>query len=115
MTDLEKFAVFFEYAPSQEHREKVSKIIESEEVLRVAGNLLMNISQNERERALFRNRRKFQSDLESDMATAWDNGVQEGEKIRAFAMARNMLAENEPVDKIMRYTGLSREEVKSIK
>ena len=78
MTDLEKFALFFEYAPSQEHRKTVNKIIESEEALKVAGNLLMNISQNERERALFRSRRKFQSDLESNMATSWDNGVQEG-------------------------------------
>jgi len=43
MTDLKKFALFLEYAPSQDYREKVNKIIESEEALKVAGNLLMNI------------------------------------------------------------------------
>jgi len=78
MTDLEKFALFFEYASSQDYREKVNKIIESEEVLQVAGNLLMNISQNERERALFRSRRKYQTDYESDMATSKDIGFAEG-------------------------------------
>ena len=42
----------------------------SEEVLQVAGNLLMSISQDERERAIFRSRRKFETDLQSDLATA---------------------------------------------
>ena len=52
-------SVFFQYAPDLEHREIVNKVIESKEMLQVAGNLLMSISQNERERAIFRSRRKF--------------------------------------------------------
>ena len=74
MTDLDKWSVFFRYASDPAHREMVNKIIESEEVLQVAGNLLMSISQNEQERAIFRSRRKFQTDLQSDLATAEDNG-----------------------------------------
>jgi len=111
MTDLEKFALFFEYAPSQEHRKTVNKIIESEEALKVAGNLLMNISQNEKERAIFRSRRKFQSDLESDMATAEERG----ERKKAFEFAKKLLARNRPIDEIMEDTGLSLEEVESLK
>ena len=87
MTDFEKFSVFFEYAAKPAYRDKVNKIIESEEVLSVAGELLMSISQNERERAIFRSRRKFQSDHESDIATAEDRGRQE-EKIK---MVRNLI------------------------
>ena len=78
MTDLEKFSVFFEYADNPMYRDTVNKVIESEEVLTVAGNVLMNISQDERERAIFRSRKKFQLDHASDMATAKDNGIQEG-------------------------------------
>lgn len=44
----------------------------------MAGDLLMSISQNERERAIFRSRRKFQTDLQSDLATAEDRGRAEG-------------------------------------
>lgn len=106
MTDLEKFAVFFQYAPSQEHRETVNKVLESEEVLQVAGNLLMSISQDERERAIFRSRRKFQTDMESNMATAIDN--------RMIDVAQKMVAGGEPVDKIIEYTGLNCEEVEKL-
>ena len=56
MSVLDKWSVFFQYAPDLEHRDVVNRVIESEEVLQVAGNLLMSISQNERERAIFRNR-----------------------------------------------------------
>lgn len=78
MTDLDKWSVFLQYASDPNYREAVNKVIESEEVLQVAGDLLMSISQNERERAIFRSRRKFQTDLQSDLATAEDRGRAEG-------------------------------------
>ena len=67
MSVLDKWSVFLQYAPDQKYREKVNEVIESEEVLQMAGNLLMSISQDERERAIFRSRRKFQTDLQSDL------------------------------------------------
>jgi len=111
MTDLEKFSVFFEYAANPTYRDTVNKVIESEEVLQMAGNLLMNISQDERERAIFRSRKKFQMDIASDMATARDNAIAD----RNFEIARNMLLDGEPVEKIMKYTGLTADEVEDLK
>jgi len=110
MTDLEKWSVFFQYAEKPTHRETVNKVIESEEVLNVAGELLMSISQNERERAIFRSRRKFQSDHDSDMATAEDIGRTK-EKIE---IARNLLTMNLSLEQINAATGLSYDEIKSI-
>ena len=110
MTDLEKWSVFFRYAPDLKHRELVNKVIESEEVLQVAGNLLMSISQNERERAIFRSRRKFQTDYQSDMATSWDNGA----KTAALSIAKNLLTMGMPHDQIAAATGLTIEELESI-
>ena len=46
MTDLEKWALFFKYANDTEQRETVNEVIASKEVLQVAGNLLMGVSQN---------------------------------------------------------------------
>ena len=109
MTDLDKWSVFFRYASDPAHREMVNKIIESEEVLQVAGNLLMSISQNERERAIFRSRRKFQTDRQSDLATAVDNG----KAIRSFEIAQRMLSAGEPMDKIELFTGLTQQELES--
>ena len=99
------------YAPDLEHRDVVNRVIESEEVLQVAGNLLMSISQNERERAIFRSRRKFQTDLQSDLATAEDRGRVE----RSFEIARNLLKISLPLEQISIVTGLTREEVENLR
>jgi predicted transposase/invertase (TIGR01784 family) len=86
----------------------------------------MSVSKDERERAVNRSRRMYQTDMQSNIATAEDRGrqeglqigeqkgPQEGEQRKAFAMARNMIAEGEPVEKITRYTGLTREEVENL-
>lgn len=78
MTDLEKWAVFFQYASEPTYRKTVNEVIASKEVLQMAGNLLMSISQDERERAVFRSRRMYQTDLQSDLATAEDRGERRG-------------------------------------
>jgi predicted transposase/invertase (TIGR01784 family) len=110
MTDLEKWAVFFQYASIPTHRETVNKVIESKEVLQMAGNLLMSISQDERERAVFRSRRMFQTDKESDIATAEDRG-RYGEKI---AIARNLLEMNLSLEQIAKATGLTPDEIANL-
>ena len=110
MTDLEKFSVFLEYAADPGHRDIVNEVIESEEVLNVAGNLLMGISQDEKERAIFHSRKKFQMDQASNMATAWDNGM----KQKALEVARNALRMNMSIDDIVKLTGLTHDEVESL-
>ena len=77
----------------------------------MAGNLLMSISQNERERAIFRSRRKFQTEMQSNLATAEDNG----KAIRSVEIARNLLKINLPLDQIAIATGLSIEEVEHLR
>ena len=114
MTALDKWSVFFQYAPDLEHREIVNKVIESEEVLQVAGNLLMSISKNERERAIYRSRRKFQTDRQSDLATAEDNGKQIGRAEEKIEIARNALQMKMTVADIVRLTGLTQAEVENL-
>jgi len=109
MTDLEKWAVFFRYASSPKYRETVNSVIESKEALQMAGNLLMSISQDERERAVFRSRRMYQSDMDSNIATAEARGVKKSQ----FEIAQKLLMRNRPVEEIMEDTGLTREEVES--
>ena len=81
----------------------------------MAGELLMSISQDERERAMFRSRRMYQTDLQSNLATAEDRGrrigQQEGRSERNFEIARMMMSAGEPMEKIMSYTGLTKQEI----
>ena len=115
MTDLEKWSVFFQYAPDPEHREMVNKVIESKEVLQVAGNLLMSISQNEQERAIFRSRKKFQTDMQSNWATAEDNGRKIGLVEGKIEVARNALEMKLAVADIAKLTGLTCEEIERLR
>lgn len=78
MTDLEKWSVFFQYAPDPMYRETVNAIIESEEAIQMAGNLLMSISKDEEERAHYRSRKKYLWDMANDMAIARDVGLEQG-------------------------------------
>ena len=122
MTDLEKWAVFFRYADIPEYREAVNRIIASKEALQMAGNLLMSVSKDELERAVFRSRRMYQSDLDSNIATAERRGEIrgeirgniEGEQRKALAIAVNMLKRNRAIDEIIEDTGLTREEVEKL-
>jgi predicted transposase/invertase (TIGR01784 family) len=134
MTDLEKWAIFLRYADVPAYRDIVNKVIESKEELQMAGELLMSISQNERERAIYRSRRMFQSDLESNIATAEARGEARGKQIGLdegrqmgldegrqmgldegrIAIARNLLQMNVPLDQIVVATGLTPEIVEAL-
>ena len=72
----------------------------------MAGDLLMGISQDERERAVFRSRRMYKTDKESDIATVED-------RVK-LAIARNLLGMNMPLDQIVIATGLTCEEVERL-
>ena len=85
----------------------------------MAGELLMSISQDERERAIFRSRRKFQTDYQSDMATARDNGIQigraEGLAAGRAEVARNLLKINLPLEQIAAATGLTIHDIEHLR
>jgi predicted transposase/invertase (TIGR01784 family) len=110
MADMEKWALFLQYANIPKYRETVNRIIQSKEALQMAGSLLMSVSKDERERAVNRSRRMFQTDMQSNIATAEDRGEQR----KAFAIARNLLEMNIPLDQIVTATGLTREEVENL-
>ena len=75
----------------------------------------MSVSQNERERAIFRSRRMYQSDMDSNIATAEARGEARGEKSKAIAIARNALRKNMSVEDIVDITGLTAEEVNDLR
>jgi predicted transposase/invertase (TIGR01784 family) len=111
MTGMERFSVFLKYAGDPGYRDIVNRVIESEEGLAVAGEVLMSVSKDERERAIFRNRRIALADRESDMATAERVGRSEG----VLAVAKSLLGVGDPVDKIIAVTGLTRAEIERLR
>ena len=142
MTDMEKIAVFLRYAENPDYREIVNRVIESKEGLAVAGDVLMSISQDEREKAILRNRRIYLADLESNRVTAERNlamakkigeeigekrgekrgekigekiGEKRGEKAKALEIAKNALQISMPINDIAKLTGLTNDEVEALR
>jgi len=75
--------------------------------MRKAVGVLKELSADERTRMLYEEREIARRDMVSRLG-----GAARDAKI---AIARNMVADEEPVEKIMRYTGLTLEEVESLK
>ncbi|MCL2121077.1 MAG: hypothetical protein FWH28_02370 [Clostridiales bacterium] len=83
----------------------------------MAGEVLMSISKDEREQAIFRSRRIYQADQESNRVTAARNLAMAEKKSRAeerIVIARNAIQMNLATDDIIKLTGLTREEVENL-
>ena len=100
----------------------------------MAGKLLKAISKDERERAIFRSRRMFQTDLESNLITAEQRGekrgvaigrkrgvaigekrgVAIGEKQAKVEVAKALKADGVPVELIAKVTKLTPGEIRKL-
>ena len=107
MTGEELWALFFAIGSDPAHRDLINKIIAARREIKMARELLQTISRDENERARFRARRKFQMDMEHNLIVAGDE--------RAIAIAKNLLGVGDSIDKIVTVTGLTREEVESLR
>jgi len=104
---LEMWSVFFRFAPDPEYRDFINKIIELKEEVAMATELLMEISQDEHERARNRSRRMAEHDRYSDMATSEERG----ELRKALEIARKMNARGVSVEDIAGDTGLTVDDI----
>jgi len=81
MTAFEMWSLFFKYAPDPVQRGKINDIISVKEEIGMATALLREISKDERERAILRSRRMYETDMASDLLTAEERGeIREREK-----------------------------------
>ena len=111
MTALERWAVFFRYTPDKDKRELVNEIIEIEEGIAMAGQVLLHISKDERERARLTSEYKYAVDLQSKEVDAKREGVLEGAKNKVMEIVRNAFLMNMPTEDIVKLTGLTVDEV----
>jgi len=110
LTPLEMWSIFFKFAPDVKQRDVVNKVIAEKGEIAMAGALLMEISQDERERARARSRRMFETDKFHNEAVIKERA----ENRIKLEMARAMKVEKEPFEKIVKYTGLTLAQVESV-
>jgi predicted transposase/invertase (TIGR01784 family) len=82
MSGKEKWSIFFAYGADPSKKELIGKLADSKEEIRMAINLLAEISKDENERLRYRARRKFEMDLASQIiavtSESWSEGKAEG-------------------------------------
>ncbi|MDR1689649.1 MAG: Rpn family recombination-promoting nuclease/putative transposase [Clostridiales bacterium] len=111
MTALERWAVFFRYTVDKDKRKLVNEIIKIEEGIAMAGQVLLSISKDERERARLLSEYKFAVDIQSKMVDAERGG---GDK-RAIEIARKLLKRNRPMNEIIEDTGLTLDQIEELR
>jgi predicted transposase/invertase (TIGR01784 family) len=106
MTAPEQWGVFFRYLTDKSKREKINEIVEAEEGIAMASEVLMTISRDEVERARLMSEFKYQVDLRSHIVYAKQEGAQE--------IARNLKAMGIPIEQIAQGTGLTEEQIRAL-
>ena len=108
LTPLEMWSIFFKFASDVKHRDIVNKLFIEREEIAMAGALLMEISQDERERARNRSRRMFETDMDSNWLTAEARGKRE----RSLEIARELKNTGAEISYIAKLTRLTIAQVK---
>ncbi|MDR1148750.1 MAG: hypothetical protein LBK66_08975, partial [Spirochaetaceae bacterium] len=85
----------------------INEIIEFEEGIEMASEVLMTISRDDVERARLMSEYKYELDTQSRIAYAW----QQGEQNRTLEVARNLKSLGIAIEQITRATGLSYDEI----
>jgi predicted transposase/invertase (TIGR01784 family) len=78
MNAQERWAIYFKYLTDKSKRREINKIIEIEEGIAMASEILKSISKDEIERARLMSEYKHQLDTQSKLVTARREGRQEG-------------------------------------
>lgn len=111
MSEREHWALFFQYSTDKAQREKINEILELEEGIAMASQVLKTISKDEIERARLTSELKYQLDTQSHMVNARREGLQEGLREGQSEIARNLMAMGLSMEQIAQGTGLSVEQI----
>jgi len=78
MNSKEHWAYYFRYLTDKEKRLKINEILEVEEGIAMASEVLINVSKDEIERAYLMSKMKYELDLQSKLVGAKREGIAEG-------------------------------------
>jgi predicted transposase YdaD len=121
MSSAERLSVFFRYITDREKRELVNEIMEHEEGITMASEVLLAVSRDEAERAILDHEYKNALDMQSLLVDARREGLAKGEakgeakgRQKLLESARLSKAYGDTIEIISRVTGLTPEEIENL-
>ena len=109
-----KWMYFFKHAEDTSEA-SLAKIIGSDQIIERAYQELNRFAWNEEELRTYDQTEKYEGSYLASMAQKFDDGMENGAKIKQIEIARNLLASNVSVNVIAQATGLTIEEIESLK
>jgi predicted transposase/invertase (TIGR01784 family) len=107
MSSRENWAIYFRYLTDKSKRLKINEIVQAEEGIAMASEVLLTISKDEIERARLESELKYMLDTHSDLVEARREGRREGRQegkleglIEGHNEVLNMLAQKLPKEEI---------------
>ncbi|MBR4375976.1 MAG: Rpn family recombination-promoting nuclease/putative transposase [Spirochaetia bacterium] len=110
LSDIEKWVIFLRESTDRNKRDLLNEIMSSNEGIREAGEILMEISEELREWSRKEMRYKAEVDKLAALATAREDGRTEGK----LEVARGMKTEGIPIETIIKITGLTDEQIEAL-
>jgi len=118
----EAWAAFFQYLTNRKKREKINEILEREAGIAMAGEVLIEITQEDIEWARQLSEEKYILDRQQMIYDAkqearqegLQEGRQEGRQEKTLEVAKNLKANGVAIDIIAQSTGLSPEEIANL-
>ena len=118
LTPIEQWALFFRHATDKSKRALLNKIMEQEEGIKMATNILQTISMTKEEWIAYEEQLLFELDQRSEIASAVKRAEKQGEMIGARAkeieLAKAFKDKNVPLDIIVKSTTLTLQEVEAL-
>jgi len=122
MNVKEYWAVYFQYLTDKRKRRTINEILEREDGIAMASEVLQTISRDEAERFRLLSELKYELDTQSKLVYAkreamkegMKQGEKRGEKKAKVKVARNALAEGASVEFVGDITGLDIETIRNI-
>ena len=113
-TALDRWTIFLNRAYEMDKNNIPKELAEDENIKNAIEQLdLMYLDKEERE--MYENDLKLLRTHKAEIKTAEEKGREEGEKNKSIEMAKEMLLDNEPIEKIKKYTKLSEDEIEKLK
>ena len=95
-------------------RGRINELVEREEGIAMASEVLLSISKDEVERARLMSEYKYVVDTQSKVVHAKREGLREGRKEGQKEIARKALIEGFPVEVIRKITGLTEQQIREL-
>ncbi|GHV29944.1 hypothetical protein FACS1894167_09990 [Synergistales bacterium] len=118
MSPIELWSVFFSVGSKPEYRKLLLDMTKAREEIKLASELLANISSDLEQRARYLSRKKFRMDHDHDMIVSFREGeakgIEKGEAKAKLEIAKNLLANGVPLDVIAKSSGLPPDKIQGL-